>query len=254
MSSIGVCKLCFKKAKLLSKSHVIPNFMYKIMKDGLNRMQLVDFKFPLKPNYKQTGFYEKNILCSECDNNRLSSLERYADLLLFGGQGKALPRFQNAIGPDGVKSIILENVDFRKLKLFLLSILWRSHISKQRFFNDININDNEERLRLLLLEKLELTDSEFKVSMIAVKSERGTVKLVSMPKTIFVDTGNVAVFFMNGIFYFIDLIPNSSFELFTNNYLKDNGKYEIMLLEGSMAASFMQKFGIPDYVTKYYFL
>jgi hypothetical protein len=228
--------------------------MYKGLKDDLNRLLLVDFNSPTeKGRYEQTGYYDKYVLCSKCDNERLSKLEKYADLLLFGGKARSVPQFLNAIGPDGVRSIIVDNIDFRKLKLFLLSILWRAHISEHNFFKNIDVKDNAETLRLLLLEELELTEHEFKISLVAVKTDKDLVRLVSTPRTIIVGSGKVAVFFINGVFYFIDLIPSSNFRLFSKHYLTTSGKYEIMLLDGEKAAKFMSAYGLPDHVINYYF-
>lgn len=249
-----ICKLCGIKAKLLKRSHIIPNFMYKSLKDELNRMILIDFNSPFeKGRFEQTGYFDKYILCSKCDNERISKWEKYADLLIYGGNGKSAPRFQHAVGPDGVKSIIVDNIDFRKFKLFVLSILWRASISSQNFFEHIDLGDSAETIRKLLLEEDSLTAHDFKISLIGVKANKEIVKLVSMPRIIKIGKGDVAVFFISGLFYFIDLIPNSDFALFSNHYITDSGKYEIMLLDGEKAVSFMSAYGLPESVLSYYF-
>jgi hypothetical protein len=201
----AICKLCGARAKLLKKSHIIPNFMYKKLKDDLNRMILVDFNSPHKQGkFEQTGYFDKYVLCSKCDNERLSKWEKYADLVLFGGNGKSVPQFKHAVGPDGIKSIIVNNVDFKKIKLFVLSILWRSSISRQSFFKNIELGQTSEILRRLLLEEVNLTDYDFKISIVAVKTDKELVKLVSMPRIIKVGEGEVAVFFISGVFYLFD--------------------------------------------------
>lgn len=82
----GPCKLCGKHAKLLKKSHIIPNFMYRGLFDESNKMSVVPLDNPqAKPQFIQTGYFEKYILCGKCDNELLGSLEKYAATLLYGG-------------------------------------------------------------------------------------------------------------------------------------------------------------------------
>jgi hypothetical protein len=253
MSQIAQCRLCGKRANLLKKSHIIPNFMFKKIRDDNGRMILVNFNDPNGKSFiEQTGYYEKSILCTECDNERLSKLEKYADLLLFGGSGKTVPDFIQAIGPDGVKSFIISNVDYRKLKMFLLSILWRSHISKNKFFQHINLGEEAEKIRKVLLSELDLKEDEFKIALVAVRSSKGLIRFVSSPYTIQVGEGKVAIFFINGFFYFIDLIPSSDFVLFKKHYLTESGKYEVMLLDEEKAADFLRAYGLPTHVVDYY--
>ena len=81
------CKLCCIDKKLLKKSHIIPEFMYQDLFDEKHRIFEVLFKpdLQLQNKTRQSGVYDKDILCDKCDNKVLGSLERYASLALYGG-------------------------------------------------------------------------------------------------------------------------------------------------------------------------
>ena len=47
----------------------------------------------------------------------------------------------------------MENLDYRRLKLFFLSILWRASISKREHFSNVKLSDyNENAIRQMLLD------------------------------------------------------------------------------------------------------
>lgn len=127
---IGTCKLCCREDEnLLKKSHIIPNFMYQYLFDEQNRIAVVasteltkkDRKFKTQP----TGEYEQGILCSTCDNELKGQYESYAAKALYGkdisiNNAPKVKRYQNKAGQ---KWSVIENIDYHKFKLFLLSIL-----------------------------------------------------------------------------------------------------------------------------------
>ena len=84
---MGECKLCGNEKKLCKQSHIIPNFMYKDLFDEKNRMYTFSGKRGVnrKTKVQQTGEFDKNILCKDCDNNKIGELERYASLILYDG-------------------------------------------------------------------------------------------------------------------------------------------------------------------------
>ncbi len=151
MNQIAKCKLCGRALELIKKSHIIPNFMYKEMFDEKNRMMLANLKnISERPQFRQSGFHEKYILCAKCEG-LLSTLERYAAHFLFGGNVKIPTPIEKRLGPDGIKSIMIKKIDYSKLKLCLLSIVWRAHISTNKFFKEVNVGKNENVIREMLL-------------------------------------------------------------------------------------------------------
>src|ERR1700722_9313027 len=84
-----ICKLCLQNKKLLKKSHIIPDFMYKELYDkhhriySFNPMEMVNNTGKIKLH--QSGVYEGNILCENCDNVIISQYENYGRYVLKGG-------------------------------------------------------------------------------------------------------------------------------------------------------------------------
>lgn len=228
--------------------------MYNGIQDELNRMIVAELNlFEAKPRFQQTGYFDKYVLCAKCDNELIGKWERYAALVLFGGRSTIPLTFENAIGPDGVKSIIIRDIDYSRFKLCLLSILWRAHISSNKFFKNVDLGENAEPIRHMLLSNDPKEESEYKISIVAVRNSEGLIRMVIDPAVVKIGDGYVAIFFINGIFYFIDLLPSSNFAVFQRNYLNKSGVYEVVLLDGQHAKAFMSAFGLPRHLVDYYF-
>ena len=140
------CKLCGNNKKLLKKSHIVPNFMYQDLFDEKHRIFEVLFKQgdQLKKKSRQSGGYDKNILCGNCDNKILGSLERYASLVLYGGIELTI---ENSQDQNKSTYINVNGIDYQKFKLFLLSILWRAGISNLPIFQNVNLGEHEKIIR-----------------------------------------------------------------------------------------------------------
>lgn len=150
---VGTCKLCLNELLLLKKSHIIPDFVYR--KSGMynekhkvnvfNPQELLEGK---APSFQQSGAYDSNILCARCDNEIIGKYEKYASSILTNGNLSSYrPSSQHQA------YLICENIDYRLFKLFLLSILFRSAISKHSLFEGILLlPENLEELRLMVYE------------------------------------------------------------------------------------------------------
>jgi len=157
---MSICKLCLQDKKLIKKSHIIPDFLYR--HSGMYNEQHKIYSFTLsdlldgkKTRMISTGEYEGNILCAECDGNIIGSYENYVQKLLFGGlTEEPLPICHSYFNDKGEKLVICENVDYKSYKLFLLSLLWRMSISSRQIFTNIKVDtDQEEELRKMILNR-----------------------------------------------------------------------------------------------------
>ena len=83
---VGTCRLCHERKRLLTKSHIIPGFMYSPLYSEGHRIAKFKPKDMAQGNgmlfRPHDGEYEANILCHECDNVRLGRLESYAKRLI----------------------------------------------------------------------------------------------------------------------------------------------------------------------------
>ncbi len=95
-----------------------------------------------KYNLRQKGLKEK-LLCEQCET-KLSKWERYSQRILFRSERKPLKK-SNEI-------LVFENVDYKKFKLFLMSVLWRMSVSQLEELSQVRLGSlHTERIRNMLL-------------------------------------------------------------------------------------------------------
>lgn len=134
------CALCFSSAPLRN-SHIIPEFQYKPIYDAKHRMHVISSDADKRDKFAQKGLREK-LLCDKCELH-ISKWEDYACRVLFDDEAKLLSKSE--------KAIHLHGIDYPKLKLFLLSLLWRMSVAKGEFWKEVQLGPLEEKLRLCLL-------------------------------------------------------------------------------------------------------
>lgn len=153
------CRLCRRKATLC-RSHVLPDFFYREISDENNRAIAAELEAPRRKRV-QTGPFE-HLLCSDCEV-RLSRLETYG--------AKVLRCVQDALDKCEGDRCYLRSVDYKTFKLFQLSLLWRSSVSTHRFFDDVSLGDDEERLRQMVLRQEPGGQSAFSCTLAAMDGD-----------------------------------------------------------------------------------
>jgi hypothetical protein len=145
--STGTCALC-AETKSLRKSHIIPNAVFRRIKQGQNAGQLIqlDDSEHTLVQYSQNSWWE-HLLCAHCEGI-IGEYEKYGLDLLRRSHGS---RIQNH--SDGVT---FWAHDYARFKLFLTSILWRAAVSNQSYFSKVLIPERfkEEARTSLLTSKL----------------------------------------------------------------------------------------------------
>ncbi len=154
----GRCRLCHLDDWLVD-SDIIPKFHYNPLKEAEGRFYILSTDASKKVIPKQKTITE-NLLCAQCDNVRLSQYEGHLAKVLFGGHSLAAQE-------DG-PLLLIEGYDYKKIKNGLLSILWRMSLSTNSFFSNVNLGDkHEERLRVTLLNDIELPEEEYPIYVVA---------------------------------------------------------------------------------------
>ena len=131
----------------LAKSHIIPKSLYG---DGLSQSegpaQIITDKPGQHPRRTRTGIYDKDIVCHACEA-RFNPWDNYAYKLLMNTEADDTLSRGNEIG-----GYVYNEVDYRLLKLFFLSLLWRAHHSRHSLFEGVDVGRKMERqLRELIL-------------------------------------------------------------------------------------------------------
>ena len=137
-----ICALCVE-LKALRRSHIIPNAVFRRIKQGQDSGQLIqlDDSEHAPVQYSQESWWEY-LLCAECEQT-ISEQDEYSLALLRGSDRSKI--FRHA---DGVT---FRAHDYRRFKLFLTSILWRAAVSKQPCFSKVILPDNiKEEARVSL--------------------------------------------------------------------------------------------------------
>ncbi|KAA3597170.1 MAG: hypothetical protein DWQ06_14180 [Calditrichaeota bacterium] len=91
----------------------------------------------------QKGIREK-LLCHDCEQLLANTYESYGRKVLYGGE-----EIEILESPQGKFSY---NLDYKKFKIFSLSLLWRASISTREMFDEFKLLSNaEEKLRNMIL-------------------------------------------------------------------------------------------------------
>ncbi|MEP6647837.1 MAG: hypothetical protein ABJC12_12180 [Saprospiraceae bacterium] len=236
------CQLCLQEKKLLKKSHIIPNFLYKRLFGEDHRLVNVNLGNFDEFNYTHSGYYDKDILCGDCDSNLLGRLETYAsNCLYFNGSEKSRSMIRTELlgGGDTFPALRFHNMDYTKLKLFLLSILWRAHISKHPFFQEVQLGPYAEKLRKMLLEHDAGPEDEFEVILLHVDSKQTRPeKALFQPRKMRVDGNYQYVFYIDRIIYHYNISGHNKQSVYTKGIVKNDGILDICLLTDAFASSY----------------
>jgi hypothetical protein len=249
MLNFGTCKLCDQEKELIRKSHIIPRHFYhkttKEIKSYFNDASQGEsvpkvFSTAYKPMQTQSGLYVPDVLCKDCENF-LGRWDNYAQNFLLK---------EVNINPFGYKEATVEQVDcfdYKQLKLFCMSVLWRSHISRDKvigsskFFSGVNLGETwENELKNLLLKEDPSDKDTFSVSIfIYTGIEAQSIlpprrqrhnhvnyyrfRMGNYGFIVKVDQRN----FLNGIRHFL-LSPNQPLKLYVQQYTKTKDYQDLL--------------------------
>lgn len=138
-SSVGTCRLCLQERELC-RSHIIPEFLYRPSYNAAHQAHELTVDIARRRPI-QTGYWER-LFCQECEKN----LNLYDDYF-------ASAWFQSGLRPTTVrgKIVSIPGLDYKRFKLFHMSVLWRAGISSRPEFETVRLGPHEGRLRRMLL-------------------------------------------------------------------------------------------------------
>lgn len=136
MSHLGTCRLCLKQ-KELRNSHIYPEFLYSEMYDENHKFYVLNSDPKKYERYERKGIRER-LLCGDCET-RFSKFEGYANKVIYVDAPKP--------SPIGKQTLCFEGLDYKQLKLFFISLIWRMSIASNDFFKDVNLGPYENIAR-----------------------------------------------------------------------------------------------------------
>lgn len=188
----------------------------------------------------QTGYYDKYILCQQCENEMLGGLDRYGANVIYHGVGVQMDHGKEV---DGIRPLFVKGIDYDKFKIFLLSILWRAHISNNPFFENIRLGKDAEPIRQAILNNLHVDESVYKVQMFALKySSTELFKMVITPIRMTALGADYYTFIINGLVYFINMQLADEPSFFAKGFLRNNGSVVITELNPDLALGFLRSY------------
>jgi len=235
-----LCKLCLKEKKLCKQSHIIPDFLHRELFDDKHR--LIKFstdRYNCEQNVP-TGEYESNILCEDCDGRIIGQYESYARIILYGGAAQI--RIQNYIQPDGLKYTKVENVNYKKFKLFLLSLVWRSSISSRDFFRDVTLGPYEEKLRKMIYSGDPGPENSYTCFITSFRKYITPQQMIMNPKKIELEGKTGYLFFISGFLYIFKITERENQAWFLDASINKQGAIKILDTPEEKAREIIGKF------------
>lgn len=149
------CKLC-TESKPLCKSHIIPYAVFCDAKPAGQGLNLVTTGRIEKNKFG--GEYER-LLCRDCEG-RLGRYDEYGIRFLRGDEGEVIPVLDGKMIPSD-RFDLRSGVDLKKLRLFVIAVLWRASVSSRPFYQHVVLGSYEDTARDILWEDRLLGDDDF---------------------------------------------------------------------------------------------
>lgn len=130
--NVGQCKFCGHHRALV-RAHIIPAALFPPDEKGSRMQYVLDGNGNLPRSRLPNGCYDPNLVCRECED-RFDEGDDYAKKFLVDGrnQGRRIAEGDGALYEYA-------NVDYRRLKLFFVSLLWRAHATSLPDFVRVNL-------------------------------------------------------------------------------------------------------------------
>ncbi|MUP39809.1 hypothetical protein [Labilibaculum euxinus] len=241
-----ICKLCKQEKPLIKKSHIIPDFLHKELYDRNHRIKKFNakgFKLGLtRISEPPTGEYEGGLLCKECDGEVLGKYETYLGKILSDSDmpEEQKPICSKIINENGVEFLEINNVDYKLLKLSLLSILWRADISTRKTFQEVKLGPYEEKIRKQLIEENPSNDNDIEIAVLSWRNDKKmATDVIGQPRLHKKNGKTYYSIIINGyiVLYFIS--ENSIDKNFKSFRLKDDNTLSIVNLPRGYGMEFL---------------
>jgi len=215
------CHLCLKDKKLI-KAHIIPESFFLPLKDRKRAPEIhsnIDGDYPKR---SPVGIYDTSILCSTCDNI-IGDWDNYAQDLLLKEFGEDLSVY------NGSQKVAykIDKFDYRKLKLFFISVLWRASISGQYFFKRIKLGPHESLAREMIVERNPGTAEDFAV--VVAKFSDPNVTAILDPHMDKFDGVNFCRIYMTGFVIYVKVDKRKTPEFLQKRQIRENEPIWIIL-------------------------
>ena len=139
-----ICRGCGNDEKLV-KAHIIPESFFVGLRDGEKPTKIISNTPGVYPKKSYIGVYDENILCRKCED-QFNDLDNYGCRVLIQNESQHEKLHQNG----KLVGYRINDIDYEKLKLFFISVLWRASISTIYFYKDIDLGPLENKAKTII--------------------------------------------------------------------------------------------------------
>lgn len=132
------CKFCGNETKLI-KAHIIPAGFFRRIRQGKEALEMMTNRAGEYTEKSQVGAYDQTIVCSKCEAI-WQEWDNYVQQLLAEEPLNGRARYY------GNRKIcyIVDDFEYRKLKLFFISMVWRASVSSHKVFSRVSLDQFED--------------------------------------------------------------------------------------------------------------
>ena len=222
------CKGCGENKKLID-AHIIPKSFYMDLRASDNHLDIIPSNPTDRKGRSFKGDYDTSILCAECDKV-MEIYDDYGKKLLLDQSSD----FKELIHEGKIYGWEIEEYDYLKLKLFLLSVLWRASITQRKFFKDVNLGSIENHLKELIWQG---KDDPINFSCVLARfrpyDETSLEKMILDPDNKEIDGINCYRFYLGGYIVWIKV----------DAAITNDGIFKLQLRENQSAVVVARDFG-----------
>lgn len=157
---MAICRLCGEDKRLI-RAHIFPDWAYRNLKQDNHLIQLTSV---LNSRKIQSGYWDSNILCRECDGDVIGKYDTYAAQFFDQDFSPMLTTFTEASGREA-KVYQVNNFDYPKLFIFIVSLIWRASITDNPIFAKVNLGRYEYLAKEMILAGIPMYEDLFEVTI-----------------------------------------------------------------------------------------
>ena len=183
----GVCRLCRLDSEL-RLSHIIPKFMFRPMS---RLAQETPMRFGPQVHLDQLGHLKEFMLCEACEH-KFSNYERAASEFLC--------RLNETQAETATRPICRKSLDYDRLKLFFLSLLWRCAVCTNGIARRVDLGPRLGSLTTLVMGGDPGAENEFPIMLrLVAESKEARNAVLTVPESMRRDGRNGYEMYGNGV-------------------------------------------------------
>ena len=167
-----ICCGCYLEKKPI-QMHIIPESFFRAIKSDNDQLRIYTNVAGKYSKRSHIGVYDKEVLCADCEKKFLA-YDDYASKVLIQNELYEEIHLKRKIG------FLLKDIDYKRLKMFFMSVLWRASVSKQGFYSKVKLGEKlEKQLKNLIWNNESGSKHDF--SFVLAKFDKGDVKTIFDP-------------------------------------------------------------------------